>query len=384
MTENTEETTASDASGSARDLAAPSMLIPALAALVMRQARGVLVERKMIAGVSRTPGSAVGLTAEDRAAMALVSRESLRAGLPDRGAEIHDLLWQCTRPLGEWLSVRDVVQAGLAETRLLLEEDGVPSVEAEELAKGFGSMTAGLEEQLFQRFTELLNKYPSARAEHYYTLVREFVVRHPVVRITKFQGLARELPAQLFMQLQNNFYEAVPEAWETRDGVPLCAHCGNAMRMGKAALVCRTAACAATRPAATGGHVGATEGMRAVRALKQYWIEPGVDELRLFDRIKAMGLAVTLYPKRDAVDIAVGDVGIDLKAYSSPEILGRRFRRDIGGLALYREKWVVIPDITLEITPSYLTRLAAAAGRSEIQWLSVSQAAARLQKAANA
>ncbi len=69
------------------------MLIAALSALVMRQARIALVEGKMIAGITRTPGAQVGLAAEDRKAMALVSRECLSRGLPDHGAEIHDLLW---------------------------------------------------------------------------------------------------------------------------------------------------------------------------------------------------------------------------------------------------------------------------------------------------
>ncbi len=360
------------------------MLIPALAALVMRQARTALVERKMIAGVSRGPGSPLGLTAEDRAAMALVSRECLCSGLPDHGSEIHELLWLCTRPLGEWLKVPAVVDAGVAETRLLLEEDGIPSVEAEELARGFGSMTAGLEEQLFQRFSELVSKYPSDRADRYYTAIREFVVRHPVASVSELQAL-NELPAPLTMQLHSYFYEPVPDAWEVgRAGVPLCTYCHNALRPGKAGLVCRTSACAGSRAASVARYAKAGDLARAVRALKQYWIEPGLDEVWLFDRICALGLPAALYPKRDQVDIAVKDIGIDLKAYSSPEILGRRFRRTIGGLAYYREKWVVIPDMLLDITPSYLTRLSAAAARPELQWLSVSEAAARLEKTVHA
>lgn len=360
------------------------MVVPALAALVVRQARTALFERRIIAGVSRGPGSPVGLTTEDRRTMALVSRVCLCAGLPDHGAEIHELLALCAQPLGEWLAVSQVTEAGLQNTILLLEDDGLPSVEAEELAHGFGSMTAGLEEQLFQRLHELLKKYPAERADAYYTAVREFVVRHPISSLPSFHALSGILPAQLMMQMQTTFYEPVPDAWESGKGVPICAACGNALRAGKAGLVCRTRACAASHRAEVAQHVRASDAFRAVRALKQYWIEPGLDEVRLFDRIKAMGLAPSLYPNRDEVDIAVGDIGIDLKAYTSPEILGRRFNQSIGELAKYRRKWVVIPDSYVEITPNYLGRLASAAQRPEIEWISVSQAVTRLKKVANA
>lgn len=381
---HSEQTASEEVDGDAPAVLRSDMVVPALAALVVRQARTALFERRMIAGVSRGPGSPVGLTSEDRRAMALVSRVCLCAALPDYGAEIHELLALCTRPLGEWLSVRQVSEAGLQDTTLLLEDDALPSLEAEELAKGFGSMTAGLEEQLFQKLHELLKKYPGERADTYYTAVREFVVRHPISSLSSLQGLSGTLPAALLMQLHTTFYEPIPDAWETGRGVPICATCGNALKAAKAGLVCRTRACAASHRAEVAQHVRASESLRAVRALKQYWIEPGFDEIRLFDRIKAMGLAPTLYPKRDEVDIAVREIGIDLKAYSSPEILGRRFNQSIGELAKYRRKWVVIPDSFIEVTPNYLVRLASAAQRPEIEWLSVSQAASRLNKAANA
>ena len=76
-----------------------SLLLPALAALTMRQARISLIEDRMIAGVDKKYGSPIGLTAEDRRAMALVSRACLSLGLPDYGSEIHDLLVMCARPL---------------------------------------------------------------------------------------------------------------------------------------------------------------------------------------------------------------------------------------------------------------------------------------------
>jgi len=353
---------------------ATSLLVPALAALVMRQARVTLIEERMIAGTTRTYGIPVGLTSEDRKAMSLVSRTCLVNRLPDYGAEIHDLLWWCTCPLGEWLRVPEVEGGGLETTCLIQAEDGIPTAEAEELAIGFGGMTAGLEEQLFLRFMEVLGRFPDERANQYYTAVRELVARHPIAVGDSLRKIDVDLPSQIWMLLQQQFYEPVPESWQVGEAVQLCAHCGNAMRQGKVGLVCRTAACVASNPARSVVGHRAADLVRVSRGVRQYWIEPGLDEIRLYDALIKMGLPAELYPFRDRVDIAVGDIGIDLKAYTSPETLGHRFSRGIGGLSHYPVKWVVIPDWLVSATPSYIERLKAAMEREDLLCLTVSQA----------
>ena len=78
----------------------------------------------------------------------------------------------------------------------------------------------------------------------------------------------------------------------------------------------------------------------------------------------------------DRVDIAVGDTGIDLKSYASPELLGDKVRRNKGGLSHYRHKWLVIPDWLVARTPGYLDRLRHALedAASSIRCLSASEA----------
>ena len=137
------------------------LLVPALAALAMRQARISLIEGRMIAGIDKKYGSPIGLTVEDRRAMALVSRACLSLNLPDYGSEIHELLTMCARPLGDWLPLKAVTEGGLSLTRLVSDEYGSPTPEAEELAKGFSTLTAGIEEQLFTKFREALEKHPN-------------------------------------------------------------------------------------------------------------------------------------------------------------------------------------------------------------------------------
>lgn len=359
------------------------LLIPALAALVIRKARLSLIDGRMIAGISKFPGVPIGLSNEDRRAMALVSRACLVNGLPDQGAEIHELLWSCTRPLGEWLNVSEVTTAGLGATNLIHGEDGIPTAEAEELASKFTGLTAGLEEQLFLKFMELLGKQPTAVANRYYTEAREFVVRHPICTSEELRLFGNNIHLQIWMLLQQQFYESVPESWQIGDAVPLCAHCGNAMKQGKAGLLCRTAACIATHAAKVGGSASASDILRVSRGIRQYWIEPGIDELRLFDALKAKGLEAELYPHRDRVDISVGDVGIDLKTYTSPETLGRKFKQGIGGLAHYTTKLVVIPDWVATSTPSYLERLKAAMERSDVECMTVTQTIEFFEKGRN-
>lgn len=62
------------------------------------------------------------------------------------------------------------------------------------------------------------------------------------------------------------------------------------------------------------------------------------------------------------MDIAIGNIGMDLKTYASPEILGAKFKKGIGGLAFYEHKWLLIPDWLIDLTPGYLQRLRIAMG----------------------
>jgi hypothetical protein len=356
-----------------------TLLVPALSAFVMRQARISLIEGRMIAGSARSSNVPVGLSSEDRKAMAMVSRACLLNGLPDRGCEVHHLLRCCTLPFGEWLRVPEVVARGLEFTKLIEGEDGIPTAEAQELAIDFGSITAGLEEQLFMKFMQVLGRFPEAMANKYYTVVREMVVRHPVGNADAIKHLSEELPYQIWVLLQQQFYEPVPEAWQINGAVKLCGACGNAMKQGRAGLVCRTAACCAITPSTPGDDAKFSDLIRATRGVRQYWIEPGLDEIRLFDALSEMGVPAELYPFRDRVDIAVGDIGMDLKAYASPETLGKKFKRSIGGLSHYPKKWVVVPDWVTISAPTYLDRLKRASCRGDLRFLTVSAAIAHFK-----
>ena len=358
----------------------------ALAALVIRQAQNVMIEGRgaMISGVDRRWGMAVGLDVEDRKAMALVSRARLSLGLSDVGAEIHQLLSFCTEPLGAWLPLPEVERAGLTSVRLVDVEERLPTMEAEELASDFSGLSGLFEEQVFSSFIEILSKLPQFESDRLYTLLREFSIRRPIVSQQDLHALGEDLPSALWLCVQHRFYEPLPQAMLMDASVRLCAHCSNLMKRAPSGLVCSTAACAAQSPPKASAPQSAAQLMRLTKGLRQYWLEPGIDEIRMHDQLVAAGLPSRLYPHRDRVDIDLGEssaVGIDLKSYTSPELLGARMSRRPGGLSHYQRKWLVIPDWLVNRTPGYLERLSAALEASAVQCLSVSQAIKELTRA---
>lgn len=358
---------------------AMKILPAALAALVTRQARQVFMGggASMVSGVDRVRTGLSGLSEEDRRAMALVSRARLSAGLSDIGAEIHQLLATCKQPLGEWLPVAAIKDAGLTSVRLVDPEDRMPTLEAEDLAAGFSGATGLLEEQVFAAFQDALSKQPSKDADEYYSQVREFVVRNPVIQRSKMFRFYGGLPTPVWTCIDQQFYEPVPSSLVAEDEATLCSHCGNIIAMSAGALRCTTAACCAEHGSSPGRTVPTADLYRLNKALRKYWFEPGIDELRLADKLEALGHKVRLYPNRDTVDLDLGEgslVGVDLKAYSSPELLGERLKRRPGGLRTYKKPLLVIPDWLARRVPNYIDRVSACLEGSAVRALTLSDA----------
>jgi hypothetical protein len=354
-------------------------LVSALSSLVISQARIAFIDRAMISGLDATPNIKGGLSPEERRIMAMVSRFCLQSGLLDHGGEIHDLLSQCKQPLQDWLRIPALVDKGLGPIVLIDPEYGVPTPEAQDLAQGFSTMAARIEERLFDSLKESLKRYPAPSAAAYYTAIREFVVRNPVVSLEKLIDSRPSMPGALWLGVQQEFYERIPSGLGRDGKVHLCAHCSSLMQAHSLSgeMRCTSRACHRSRPAQLGQTLEAANARRVLRSIHQYWVEPGIDEIFLFDAMVKDGFAAQLYPYQDAVDIAVGDIGMDLKTYASPEILGAKFKNGIGGLAQYARKWVVIPDWLVSLTPNYLERLKGAMGeeaRNRMQCLSTSQA----------
>jgi len=362
------------------------LVAPALAALVVRAAAQLHNEGMgvVVSGVDRRAGSRVGLNAEDRRTMALVTRARLSLGLSDTTSEIHNLLALCTQSLGEWLPLPEVLAEGLGPVRLIDPEQFLPTLEAEGMAEDVAGLASLVEEQLFGDFREALAKLTPAQADEVYTVVRGFVVRHPVVNQKELEAFLEELPSGVANRVRIGFYDPLSARLDGSEGVALCSRCGNLTKAhagGAGGWLCTTSACQQHGAAQMKGAQPGIEHFRLARGLRQYWLEPGIDEVLLFDALQGAGLSPRLYPHRDRVDIDLGadsEVGLDLKAYASPELLGRRLKKRLGGLAFYAQRWLVVPDWLANATPGYMDRLKGALGAgSSIQAMTVGQALKR-------
>lgn len=341
-----------------------STLVSALSSLVISQARLTLVDRAIVSGMDTVQGRKGGLSREDRRIMSMVSRFCLQAGLPDHGGEIHSLLALCKQPLEEWLNLPEIMNQGLGTIVLIDPEYGTPTSEAQDLALNFSTIAAHLEEKIFESFKESLKRFPEESAASYYTAIREFVVRNPVATEDTLAYSKPTVPGGLWMAVQKDYYEPIPSGLVSNGKIVLCAHCNSLMQKHALSgqLRCQSRACHHSRPTLIGQTLDATNARRVHKSIHQYWVEPGLDEIFLYDALLQTGIAAQLYPHQDRVDIAVGDIGMDLKTYASPEILGAKFKKGIGGLAHYSQKWIVIPDWLIKLTPNYLDRLRRAMG----------------------
>ena len=354
-------------------------LVDALSALVISQARVALVDRAMISGLDAVQGKKGGLNPEERRIMAMVSRFCLQSGLPDYGGEIHDLLSMCKQPLQDWLRIPALVDQGLGPIILIDPEYGIPTPEAQDLAQGFSTIAAHIEERLFDSLKESIKRYPAPSAAAYYTAIREFVVRNPVISAEKLIDSRPSMPGALWLGVQQEFYERIPSGLARSGKIVLCAHCNSLMQTHTLSgeMRCKSRACHRSRPAQPGQTLDAANARRVHRSIHQYWVEPGIDEIFLFDAMVKEGLPALLYPDQDRVDIAVGNIGMDLKTYASPEILGAKFKKGIGGLSSYTRKWVLVPDWLVQLTPNYLDRLKNSMGEdasNRVMCMSTSQA----------
>jgi hypothetical protein len=306
-------------------------------------------------------------------------------GMSDVGAEIHVLLEQCMQPLGHWLPIPEIADEGLNLVRLIDPQERLPTVECEELASGFAGLAGLLEERIFESLKEALGKQTDTEADRLYSDIREYVVRHPVVGREELSKFCGALPTQLWHCVQHRFYE--PVAGGPAGRVTVCVSCGNTLREAAGGYLCTTQACMASQSSKPGDEVEVATVLRLRKALRQYWLEPGFDEIRLYDKLRSAGLPARLYPHSDRVDIDLGDdtsVGIDLKAYASPELLGKRIKERPGGLLHYEVRLLVIPDWLVRRTPGYLERLRAALESSPVRCLCASDAERELAHAREA
>jgi hypothetical protein len=108
-----------------------------------------------------------------------------------------------------------------------------------------------------------------------------------------------------------------------------------------------------------------------------YWVGPGLAEIQLHDELREAGVDVFLYPRDDAADVGRSDeLGIDVKSYSCPRLLGETLTERLGGLSTFQQRYVAVPDGMVNRRPRYLEDLREAyRGKISVTFARVSEIA---------
>ena len=300
-----------------------------------------------------------------RRACARLSRHCVEAGVPDIGASIHLVMDRLGSALSEWGVPQWTGAFAYSDVVLGDPELGVPSADCETLARGAGSEINAQEELHHEQLRGTVQAYPERDRVEAYTALREFVVRRPALpyaELSTWVVAAGHIPALRFL---SSLYRPAPHAAYFGGKLRTCSHCGallwpdpkDSVREGR----CRIRQCRLSHPtAAIGEEIDAPETWRAAPpAVLAYWVGPAQDELLIHDTLVAAGRQVHLYPMMDAADIGLDGLalGIDVKTYASPLLLGSRLTRSIGRLEIFARRIIAVPDYKLSQNRDYLRQL---------------------------
>jgi hypothetical protein len=199
--------------------------------------------------------------------------------------------------------------------------------------------------------------------------LRERIVRSPVYERRELSDFLESNGVAIADDVLRRWSLSIPLGAMNRDGsFNLCANCGGLLyphrdrdafpfgrcRIGPCLEEIPSSKCERSIPDATGWRVFTDD-------ILAYWVGPGLAEVQLHDELLAAGINVCLYPRDDAADVGRSDeLGIDVKSYSCPRLLGELLTERLGGLSTFDERYVAIPDAMVNRRPRYIEDLRAA------------------------
>lgn len=308
-----------------------------------------------------------------RQAMALLGRLRIGEGKVDHCASLHQVLTRCTEPLGGPAWAIDAFRAEVfdfADVRLIDPYHRCPTPECVELAAGVGNHHSNVRQHIeeamsFTELSTLCAKF-GARRDAVYTQLRQFIGRNPLTTHAAIDTFIQDQ----HISAAEQFLRA---CWNPPDSHHLiagrlysCRHCQAPLEAhGDGYGRCAQRLCGGYHiPVALSAPLDKDSSVLVLAAhLMTFWYGPAIDELRVYDRAIELGLPAFLYPYSDACDVAIGDrFGIDVKGYSSPQLLGQALNRSIGGLTRYDRRIVAISDAAAISCPSYMALLRQTLG----------------------
>lgn len=313
-------------------------------------------------------------------AMMILAGLYIKESKEDTAGSVHDLLKKCTLPLNDsaWgLDVFRHPEFPYRTLRLIDPDARLPTLDCVELATQTKSELDLREQLAFEALRSTADQF-AVRAAEVYSLLRSYIVEHPVTTLAELRDFERDKDLQPARGFLLSCYEPVLAHHLVSGHLHICPGCR--IPMGRARLAqhvaCRTTQCEQfDRPVATGEVEPVHEELRIAKPhVLAYWIAPGVDELAIYRKALECGLSPTIYPDRDSCDIALdgGRTGIDVKSNASPFLLAESLSRSLHGLALYDLRIVAINNQCAARVPGYLDVLRREyRGKTEVEFMLV-------------
>jgi hypothetical protein len=302
-----------------------------------------------------------------RRALAMLSGLSLAAeATEDLGSSIHIAMDRACEPFRDWGLPQFQPPFRYADVILIERDLGVPSDDCREMGRGGSSETAALEEIHHEHLRMAVKDYPPKERSKAYEAIREFVVRNPAVREEDLHRFVVDGGHAAAARTIMSFFRPVPGAALHGGAAHQCAYCGSLLWPDRDTVTfpegrCRIRQCRLANPAPAKRDDIADPALwrLGTNAVLAYWVGPGLDEIRIYDALKAAGRKVVLYPQADAADVGVDglNIGVDVKTYASPIVLGAKLSKSVGRLDMFARKILAVPDDKLTLNPRYLQQL---------------------------
>jgi len=315
-----------------------------------------------------------------RRALARVSRLCVLDGVEDLGASIHMVMGLAGRPMSDWGIPSFGGSFRYRDVELADGDLGVPTDDCRELARMGGREIDISEELHHEQLRAAVQGYPAAQRHAAYTAIRQFVVRNPVVSVDALHRFITGGHVHGARAISGQF-RPIPQGAIVSGRARMCGRCGSLLwpvtDPGFPEGRCQVRQCAAAGETVIGREIEEPTLHRLATApVLAFWVGPGLDEIALYDALHDRRLNAVLYPLSDAADVGIDglDVGLDVKNYSSPIVLGTRLSNGIGRLAMFKRRIIVVPDYKLRLNRRYLEDLTAAyTGGERLEFTTVSK-----------
>ncbi|MGX1808345.1 pPIWI_RE_Y domain-containing protein [Nocardia sp. NPDC055321] len=276
-------------------------------------------------------------------------------------ASLPDLLrWCRTRPLEDW--PLDLPASAFGPDDYLIDrESGEPTQLCHEWwVQGRDSAAAQFDRRVVRRAMQLCRDASSPES---YTAFRRLLVTKPVLTSVDHFELATDLILEPVRALLENIYEPVPAGYRRGGEYLTCHRCLTLLSpLVDGGWWCERDQCRSRGPAPRGRTLTVSEVgtiYQLVRPLRQFVTGPGRAEIELEKRLRALNLAVEMWPGYDAYDLRItfpdGHVwAVDVKDWAHPGLLGRA-ARIVRAEPPYNQACWVVPQYRIDLRRDYLS-----------------------------